>query len=65
MEEAGEYQVILNSDEKKYGGQALIGQDQYIQRTISKRMDGLRNCLEVPLPSRSAQVYKLTRILRI
>lgn len=30
-------QVMLNSDEKKYGGQALIGQDQYIQRTISKR----------------------------
>ncbi|KAH7843944.1 hypothetical protein Vadar_022665 [Vaccinium darrowii] len=65
VEEAGEYRVMLNSDEKKYGGQALIGQDQYIQRTISKRMDGLRNCLEVPLPSRSAQVYKLTRILRI
>ncbi|XAR67435.1 1,4-alpha-glucan branching enzyme [Bertholletia excelsa] len=65
VEEAGEYQVILNSDEKKYGGEALIGPDQYIQRTISKRTDGLRNCLEVPLPCRSAQVYKLTRILRI
>lgn len=65
VEEAGEYQVILNTDEKKYGGQALIAQDQYIQRTINKRMDGLRNCLVVPLPYRSAQVYKLTRILRI
>ncbi|CAL5392773.1 unnamed protein product [Camellia sinensis] len=65
VEEAGEYQVILNTDEKKYGGQALIAQDQYIQRTISKRIDGLRNCLVVPLPYRSAQVYKLTRILRI
>ncbi|CAL5335654.1 unnamed protein product [Camellia sinensis] len=55
VEEAGEYQVILNTDEKKYGGQALIAQDQYIQRTISKRIDGLRNCLVVPLPYRSAQ----------
>ncbi|KAL6975262.1 1,4-alpha-glucan-branching enzyme 3, chloroplastic/amyloplastic [Sarracenia purpurea var. burkii] len=65
VEEAGEYQVILNTDEKKYGGQALIGQNQYTRRTISKRMDDLRNCLEVPLPNQSAQVYKLTRILRI
>ncbi|XP_038689237.1 1,4-alpha-glucan-branching enzyme 3, chloroplastic/amyloplastic isoform X2 [Tripterygium wilfordii] len=65
VEEAGEYQVILNTDEKKYGGQDLIREDQYLQRTISKRVDGLRNCLEVPLPRRTAQVYKLTRILRI
>ncbi|KAI8557559.1 hypothetical protein RHMOL_Rhmol04G0020000 [Rhododendron molle] len=56
VEEAGEYQVILNSDEKRYGGQALIEQDQYIRKTVSKRMDGLRNCLEVPLPNRSAQL---------
>ncbi|GLT57511.1 hypothetical protein SLA2020_304790 [Shorea laevis] len=65
VDEAGEYQVILNTDERKYGGQGLIKEDQYIQRSISRRVDGLRNCLEVPLPSRTAQVYKLTRILRI
>ncbi|XP_048235254.1 1,4-alpha-glucan-branching enzyme 3, chloroplastic/amyloplastic isoform X2 [Ricinus communis] len=65
VEDAGEYQIILNTDEKKYGGQGLIKVDQYLQRTMSKRVDGLRNCLEVPLPSRTAQVYKLTRILRI
>ncbi|KAG7957689.1 hypothetical protein I3843_11G187700 [Carya illinoinensis] len=65
VEEAGEYQVILNTDETKYGGQALMKDDQYLRRTISKRIDGLRNCLEVSLPSRSAQVYKLSRILRV
>ncbi|CAK9163920.1 unnamed protein product [Ilex paraguariensis] len=65
VEEAGEYEVILNTDEKRYGGEGLIGRDQYIRRTITRRVDGLRNCLEVPLPSRSAQVYKLSRILRV
>lgn len=65
VEEAGEYQVILNTDEKKYSGQGRIEHSQYIRKTIGKRVDGLRNCLEVPLPCRSAQVYKLTRILRI
>ncbi|KAB1215165.1 1,4-alpha-glucan-branching enzyme 3, chloroplastic/amyloplastic [Morella rubra] len=56
VEEAGEYQVILNTDEIKYGGQGLLHNNQYLRRTISKRVDALRNCLEVPLPSRSAQV---------
>ncbi|KAK4491740.1 hypothetical protein RD792_002515 [Penstemon davidsonii] len=56
VEEAGEYQVMLNTDEKIYGGQGLIDQAQYVQRSISKRIDGARFCLEVPLPSRSAQV---------
>ncbi|XP_057977494.1 1,4-alpha-glucan-branching enzyme 3, chloroplastic/amyloplastic [Malania oleifera] len=65
VEEAGEYRVILNTDEIKYSGQGLIKEDQYLQRTLSKRADGLRNCLEVPLPSRTAQVYRLVRILRI
>ncbi|XP_010545514.1 PREDICTED: 1,4-alpha-glucan-branching enzyme 3, chloroplastic/amyloplastic [Tarenaya hassleriana] len=65
VDEAGEYSVILNTDEVKYGGQGLLKEDQYLQRTISRRVDGQRNCLEVFLPSRTAQVYKLTRILRI
>lgn len=65
VEEAGEYQVVMNTDEKKYGGQGMINGDQYVQKTIRKRCDGLQNCLQVPLPSRTAQVYKLTRILRI
>ncbi|CAI9773428.1 unnamed protein product [Fraxinus pennsylvanica] len=65
VEEAGEYQIVMNTDEKMYGGQGLIGHDQYVQRTISRRIDGVRFCLEVPLPSRTAQVYKLTRILRV
>ncbi|KAL4580076.1 hypothetical protein LXL04_016253 [Taraxacum kok-saghyz] len=65
VEEAGEYRVILNTDEKKYSGQGSLGLDQYIQKTISRRVDGMRNCLEVQLPSRSAQVYKLSRILRV
>ncbi|XP_024960651.1 1,4-alpha-glucan-branching enzyme 3, chloroplastic/amyloplastic [Cynara cardunculus var. scolymus] len=65
VEEAGEYQVILNTDERKYSGQGLIEQDQYVRKTMSRRVDGMRNCLEIPLPSRSGQVYKLTRILRV
>ncbi|KAK6269615.1 hypothetical protein POUND7_006720 [Theobroma cacao] len=65
VDEAGEYQVILNTDERKYGGQGIIKEEQYLQRTISRRVDGLRNCIEVPLPSRTAQVYKLSRILRM
>ncbi|PIN01725.1 1,4-alpha-glucan branching enzyme/starch branching enzyme II [Handroanthus impetiginosus] len=65
VEEAGEYQILLNTDEEIYGGQGLISQDKYTQRTIIRRTDGARYCLEVPLPSRTAQVYKLTRILRV
>ncbi|KAG9447619.1 hypothetical protein H6P81_013747 [Aristolochia fimbriata] len=63
--EAGEYQVILNTDELKYGGLGSLKGAQCIQRTINRRVDGLRTCLEVSLPSRTAQVYQLTRILRI
>ncbi|WJX31671.1 1,4-alpha-glucan-branching enzyme 3, chloroplastic/amyloplastic [Trifolium repens] len=65
VEEAGEYQLILNTDEIKYAGQGILKEDQYFQRTISRRVDGHRNCVEVQLPSRTAQVYKLKRILRI
>ncbi|KAL5077460.1 hypothetical protein RYX36_016444 [Vicia faba] len=56
VEEAGEYQ---------YAGQGILKEDQYFQRTISRRVDGHRNCIEVQVPSRTAQVYKLKRILRI
>ncbi|GAB2277765.1 1,4-alpha-glucan-branching enzyme 3, chloroplastic/amyloplastic [Dionaea muscipula] len=65
VEEAGEYRIILNTDERKYGGQGIIPTEKYLRRTSGKRVDGLRNCLEVPLPSRTAQVYKLTRISRV
>ncbi|KAI5658446.1 hypothetical protein M9H77_27239 [Catharanthus roseus] len=63
--EAGEYQILLNTDEKKYGGHGLIGHDQYIKRTANRRVDGMRACLELPLPSRTAQVYKLTRLITL
>ncbi|XP_074564650.1 1,4-alpha-glucan-branching enzyme 3, chloroplastic/amyloplastic [Curcuma longa] len=63
VEEAGEYQLILDTDEASYGGHGLLRGDQYLQRTSTKRADGFRNSLEVVLPGRSAQVYKLTRIL--
>ncbi|PPD79316.1 hypothetical protein GOBAR_DD23757 [Gossypium barbadense] len=43
----GEYQVILNTDERRYGGQGIVKEE---------RVDGLRNCIEVSLPSRTAQV---------
>ncbi|PPS09021.1 hypothetical protein GOBAR_AA11619 [Gossypium barbadense] len=55
VDEAGEYQVILNTDERRYGGQGIVKEEQYLQRTISKRVDGLRNCIKVSLPSRTAQ----------
>ncbi|KAI3983455.1 hypothetical protein MKX01_038875 [Papaver californicum] len=64
-DEAGEYQHILDTDGVKYGGQGHLKDDQYLQRTMSNRIDGLTNCLEIMLPSRTAQVYKLTRILRV
>ncbi|CAL9763024.1 unnamed protein product [Musa acuminata subsp. burmannicoides] len=63
VEEAGEYQLILNTDEVSYGGLGMLKRDLYLQRTSTKRTDGHRNSLEVSLPRRSAQVYKLTRIL--
>ncbi|XP_039125022.1 1,4-alpha-glucan-branching enzyme 3, chloroplastic/amyloplastic [Dioscorea cayenensis subsp. rotundata] len=65
VEEAGEYMVILNTDDVSFGGRGVIQSDQNLKKTSSKRTDGYRNSLEVTLPSRSAQVYKLTRILRI
>ncbi|KAK6132859.1 hypothetical protein DH2020_033390 [Rehmannia glutinosa] len=66
VEEAGEYQVsdasiVLNTDEEIYGGQGLIGRDQYAQRTINRRTDGSRFCLEVPLPNRTAQVSAVVK----
>ncbi|KAG0453891.1 hypothetical protein HPP92_025195 [Vanilla planifolia] len=65
VEEAGEYQIILNTDEGKYGGHGMLRGEQYLQRTLNKRVDGHRNCLALTLPRRSAQVYKLIRILRV
>ncbi|EXB63288.1 1,4-alpha-glucan-branching enzyme 3 [Morus notabilis] len=56
VEEAGEYQLILNTDEVEYGGQGLVKEHQHTRKTFSKRVDALRHCLEVPLPSRTAQV---------
>ncbi|CAN6477717.1 unnamed protein product [Victoria cruziana] len=65
VEEAGEYQVVLNTDELFYGGLGRLHFNQYIQRTNNRRMFGSTHSLEVVLPSRSAQVYKLSRILRV
>ncbi|CAM0910564.1 unnamed protein product [Alopecurus aequalis] len=65
VDEAGEYQLILNTDETKYGGRGELKSSQYMKRTSDKRVDGCRNSLELALASRSAQVYKLVRILRI
>ncbi|CAM0149915.1 unnamed protein product [Urochloa decumbens] len=65
VDEAGEYQLILNTDETKYGGCGELKSSQYMRRTCDKRVNGCHNSLELALPSRSAQVYKLVRILRI
>ncbi|XP_074296574.1 1,4-alpha-glucan-branching enzyme 3, chloroplastic/amyloplastic-like [Silene latifolia] len=58
--------MILNSDEKKYGGQGAINTDQYLQRSIRKRIYGLHKCriyglqnfIQLPLHSRTTQAYK-------
>ncbi|XP_025627847.1 1,4-alpha-glucan-branching enzyme 3, chloroplastic/amyloplastic-like [Arachis hypogaea] len=47
VDEAGEYQVILNTDEIKYGGQGILKEDQYLQRTVSRRVDGLQTAYGV------------------
>ncbi|KAG8075748.1 hypothetical protein GUJ93_ZPchr0006g43795 [Zizania palustris] len=65
VDEAGEYQLILNTDETKYGGRGELKSNQYMKRTSDNRVGGCRNSLELALPSRSAHVYKLVRILRI
>ncbi|KAF7096503.1 hypothetical protein CFC21_098435 [Triticum aestivum] len=65
VDEAGEYQLILNTDETKYGGRGELKSSQYMKKTSDRRADGCRNSLELALASRSAQVYKLVRILRI
>ncbi|KAH9622869.1 hypothetical protein KSS87_007872 [Heliosperma pusillum] len=54
--------IILNSDEKKYGGQGAINTDQNLQRSIRKRIDGLQNCVQLPLPSRTAQTKKNSNV---
>ncbi|KAF6167241.1 hypothetical protein GIB67_029879 [Kingdonia uniflora] len=41
VEEAGEYQVILNTDDIKYGGQGHLQYQDYIQRTISKSIQSV------------------------
>lgn len=65
VEEAGEYQVLLDSDETVYGGLGHLKSDQTLQRTVRKRTDNLPNTLCLFLPKQSSQVYKLARILRI
>ncbi|CAN1149545.1 1,4-alpha-glucan-branching enzyme 3, chloroplastic/amyloplastic, partial [Linum perenne] len=65
VEEAGEYQIILNTDDEKYGGKGTIEAGKYIRKTVTGRVDGLQYYLQLQLPSRSGQVYKLTRILRV
>lgn len=65
VEEGGEYRIELSTDEVRYGGLGELGEDEYQVRTVSRRNDGYRYTLELSLPRRSAQVYKLTRILRV
>ncbi|XP_020081146.1 1,4-alpha-glucan-branching enzyme 3, chloroplastic/amyloplastic-like isoform X3 [Ananas comosus] len=65
VEEAGDYQIILNTDDTRYGGHGELESHKHLWRTNKKRADGYQNSLEVALPRRSAQVYKLMRILRI
>uniref|UniRef100_A0A0D9WR34 1,4-alpha-glucan branching enzyme n=1 Tax=Leersia perrieri TaxID=77586 RepID=A0A0D9WR34_9ORYZ len=67
VDEAGEYQLILNTDETKYGGRGELKNNQYMRRTSDNRVGGCRNSLELTLPSRSAQVgrckYMVSRTL--
>ncbi|MCO5595808.1 hypothetical protein L7F22_049857 [Adiantum nelumboides] len=62
VEDAGEYEMILDSDHRMYGGQGILVQTS---RTSSlQRQNGLFT-LELPLPSLSAQVYQLRRMAKI
>ncbi|XP_057861396.2 1,4-alpha-glucan-branching enzyme 3, chloroplastic/amyloplastic isoform X3 [Cryptomeria japonica] len=65
VEEAGEYQIILDTDETIYGGIGHLKSDESRQRTLRKRTSNFLNTLCLFLPKQTAQVYKLARILRI
>eukprot|EP01018_Ginkgo_biloba_P002459 Gb_38481 [translate_table: standard] len=65
VQEAGEYQVLLDTDEAQYGGLGRLKFDQTLQRTARKRVNNFVNVLGLFLPKQSAQVYKLARILRV
>jgi 1,4-alpha-glucan branching enzyme len=58
---AGEYELLLNTDQLKFGGLGRL-EKTTILRTSESLVDELPNTLAIPLPQQTAQVYQLARI---
>ncbi|MFH2092780.1 MAG: alpha amylase C-terminal domain-containing protein [Pseudomonadota bacterium] len=55
----GEYQMLFNSDEKRFGGLGRLKSDQTHHTLFDKRKTGESNLLSLYIPSRTAIVLKL------
>lgn len=59
---AGEYELVLNSDQPNFGGLGQLQEADKLLNTTRRQSDGLPNTLLLVLPQLSAQVYKLARV---
>lgn len=64
VEDAGEYQVVLDSDQQIFGGQGRLSGLPLSRNSSLQRQNGTFH-LEVSIPNLSAQVYRLARMARI
>eukprot|EP00249_Psilotum_nudum_P012295 c23704_g1_i1 orf=313-3174(-) len=64
VDEAGEYELVLDTDQKGFGGLGCLDVSSHIIRSIADRCDNSKNLL-LTLPYQSAQVYKLARLLTV
>ncbi|MCO5548052.1 hypothetical protein L7F22_001508 [Adiantum nelumboides] len=63
VEDAGEYEMLLNSDDQMFGGRGLLNGVAPSRNSSLERQNGVFQ-LELPVPSMSAQVYRLRRMAR-
>lgn len=64
VEEAGEYELLLDSDHQMFGGRGQLSASSSVRSSNLERKNEFF-ILELPLPSQSAQVYRLTRMAKI